>query len=258
MGRRVRARQKKLNELAKPSTNELLIQKLGKLFYGKSVNIPKHIIGTRSLISRGLTRKKNGKLVLTDAGNKKLLGRTLARLEHKKSNYAGQKWGYEPLNYTDIFFNLKKLLGKFKGKRILDLGFREPVHLKELKTRGADSSGLDLHPFEKVKGLNLVQGDVEKLDKYFKGKKFDAIISSSLFDPGSGFSLSEEKVKDMRNKRVLSLLDKVNEKLTEGGYLMIQTLDPLFIEKWQFKKSGFNIVMKKKLRNRCYLTIVRK
>ncbi|MBS3057323.1 MAG: class I SAM-dependent methyltransferase [Candidatus Diapherotrites archaeon] len=155
----------------------------------------------RSLVARGLAKRTSeGKLALTDKGrqrlenlwgvNKKELNKILKQVRKRYPlEITGRGYAYHAFGYIPVLTILKKQLGSLRGKKILEVGFWEIPFLQELKRRGAIVAGVDVtpssiskHPKEIIKKLNLMEGNVTKLNEILKGQKFDGIVARNLFE----------------------------------------------------------------------------
>ena len=155
----------------------------------------------RSLLQRGLAKRNvQGKMVLTEKGklrlknlwglNKKEMNGLLKKFrERYPLKIMTEDYAYYTFAYVPLLTILKKQLGNLRGKKILEVGFMEIPFLKELKRRGAIVAGVDVmpsniarHPKRVREELNLMVGNVTKLNETLKGQKFDGIVARKLFE----------------------------------------------------------------------------
>ena len=233
------------------------IKKVGKHFGFPKVRIPKtESRQMRSLLARGLAKQiPEGKMVLTEKGKQRLknLWGLNQREIHKLSETFYRRYpvvegdrGYFAPRHASAILVLKKLLGGLKGKKILELGFRDVPFLLELKKRGALVAGIDSDPFARFgyelrNKLNLWPVEVMGMGKIFKEQKFDAAVAYNLFDLYD-LSHTQETLK--------SMFKAVHAQLEEGGIFLIGGTAPeegppnlprLKAEDW-YKSLGFKIV----------------
>lgn len=92
---------------------------------------------------------------------------------------------YPFAGYRDVLNELYKRIHRWKGGKILDIGFGTGILTKKLYDDGYDISGIDFSEKmleiakEKMPEANLIRHDIrENLPKYILDQEFDFIISS--------------------------------------------------------------------------------
>jgi len=130
------------------------------------------------------------------------------------------KYSFSPVLYKYLLSVLKKQLGSFKGKDILELGYMGTSILEYLKEKGANAHGFQNRPpHQAVDGIEFEEGFFTDLEKHFGNKKFDSIISSRVFEVNafekndSGHSALDQTIQSYKS---------INKKLKLGGFFIIQ------------------------------------
>lgn len=117
--------------------------------------------------------------------------------------------------------NIKSL---FKGRRCLCVGCREDAEVDDFVKNGFEALGIDILPTERQ-----VQGDMNRLDKYFSPESFDVAYSchtlEHTYDP-------------------LKVLRMVRSICSEGIYLVLPIRDepdceePVFLDTMRSRKTS--------------------
>ena len=83
----------------------------------------------------------------------------------------------------ELTLKVVELLEMKPPAKVLDLGCGVGFSTNLLGEMGFEVIGIDINPLmiekAKVKGLNVVLGDFRELEKYFRGKTFNCVISVS-------------------------------------------------------------------------------
>jgi hypothetical protein len=145
--------------------------------------------------------------------------------------------------YSPTYSILKKLLNKFEHKNILEIGFRAPLFLDFLQSKGANTYGVDIKP--DIINENLVKMSIEKLSKGYLSKnknKFHAIVAritlSRLYDEKHEVETGKPMFKDKRK-----ILSNIFQLLKPKGILILQDdRGSIFSEK-QFKDIGLKKIV---------------
>lgn len=202
----------------------------------------------KSLLQRGLAEVgKTGKLLLTPEGKRYLieihgLSRSeLARVAMELSKHPRELlhggYKYRPRAYRAVlsFLNAYFRHGGLRGKRILELGYGGCAFLIELQKLGAYVAGLGEKPSaraqEMAKQLNLKEGKIEDVEKYFPGEMFDVIVTANLLESGSGLqgfrplpSGDYDNYSGEPSPQRLAVMDLIHKKLVPGGVVIIKTM----------------------------------
>ena len=119
--------------------------------------------------------------------------------------------------------DIENIKSVFAGRRVLCVGCREDAEVNDFISNGFTAKGIDILPTE-----NQIQGDVNRLDKYFSDNEFDIAYSchtlEHTYDP----------------MKVLSFLRRI---CGEGIYLVLPIRDhpdaeePIFMEFMQSLKD---------------------
>jgi 2-polyprenyl-3-methyl-5-hydroxy-6-metoxy-1,4-benzoquinol methylase len=101
--------------------------------------------------------------------------------------------------------DIKHIQSAFSGKRVLCVGCREDVEVEDFIKAGFEAKGIDILPTAKQ-----IQGDVNRLDRYFREGEFDIAYSCHIlehtYDP----------------MKVLSMIRRI---CREGVYLVLPIRD---------------------------------
>jgi len=176
---------------------------------------------------------------------KKELSTKLARSIVKKYIKECKAKGYDEhfltYYYSPTFAALKQLLINLKNKKVLEVGYRMPMFMDYLISKGVKAEGIDVEPYftnEYSKKMSI-----ENPAQKFLKNKYDAIIAritlSRLYD--ERYQLKTGKLRFKNKKKILKNLHKL---LKPKGYLILQDDRGTIFTESQFAKIGFKKIMK--------------
>ena len=122
---------------------------------------------------------------------------------------------------ADDILNIKSI---FEGKRVLCVGCREDAEVDDFVSAGFDAKGIDILPTARQ-----IQGDMNRLERYFNERTFDIAYSCHTLEH------THDPIK------VLSMIRKI---CIEGLYLVLPIRDypdieePIFFRLMQTRSNG--------------------
>jgi len=139
-----------------------------------------------------------------------------------------KEWQVENwVSHAPLFCVMRKMLGSFRGKEILEIGSQTADFASVLKNLGAKVSVMDKKGVKSRTGIEGKQGYFEDLILLFFNKKFDAVVSNWSFGEFSA-------------DKLLALAGICNI-LKPGGYLIISTLRAPNITKQDLERVGLKV-----------------
>ncbi len=151
-----------------------------------------------------------------------------------------------PVNETDYKMTnkLSKLVGGFRGKRVLDIGFGVSNNLSEMQSQGATVHGIDPgwgknkqdgHDSLGIPENNLISDYADMIPIYFKGKKFDLIFGRKTIEPDvmTDFDTREQRIKFFK---------MIFNHLTPGGVFYSKPAASGFMKADELREAGFNVL----------------
>ena len=129
--------------------------------------------------------------------------------------------------YAPLFCVMKKALGSFRGKEILELGSQKADFAAELKRLGAKVSVLDEAGVNQNAGAEGKKGPFEMARQLFFGREFDAVVSNWSF---GNFRANN-----------LHVLYNLRHLLKPGAPLIVSTDVPSNITRQELQMHGFKV-----------------